>query len=130
MPTVLIADDDPAMLDLISTILRDSGIDSRTALDGEEAVRVAQEALPDCVMLDILMPGLSGLAVCSELRSGLDTAAIPVIILTALGRPRDVSSGYASGADDYLVKPFHPDDLLARVAVQLSPVRQSRYRRS
>lgn len=127
MPTVLIADDDPMMLELISTILEGDGIKVRTAGNGEDAIREVRENPPDCVILDVAMPGLSGLAVCAQLRSGLGTTAIPVIMLTALGRSRDVSSGYASGADEYIVKPFHPGELLARVKALLSPVRQGRF---
>jgi DNA-binding response OmpR family regulator len=127
MATVLIADDDPPTLELVSTVLRGAGIDIRTATDGETALRAAQETLPECVVLDIAMPRLSGLAVCAELRAFPATSAIPVILLSGLDRNRDHSSAFAAGADDYIVKPFDPADLLNRVQALLHPIRQQRW---
>jgi DNA-binding response OmpR family regulator len=127
MATVLVADDDPEVVELVRTILGLSGIACRSVADGESALRSVQEDPPDCVIIDIAMPGLSGLAVCAELRASPGTSAIPIILLTGFGRRRDISTGYASGADEYIVKPFRPQELLERVQALLNPVRQQRW---
>jgi DNA-binding response OmpR family regulator len=127
MATVLIADDDPALRQLLRDILDQHGIVTRVAVDGEQALRAAQEDPPDCLIIDINMPGLTGLAVCAELRAAPGTAAMPIILLTGLGQRRDISTGFASGADDYIVKPFRPEELMERLTALLSPVRQRRW---
>ncbi len=127
MATVLIADDDPEVLELIQDVLHQAGLATRITLDGEEALRLAQADPPDCAIIDVAMPGLSGLAICAELRAASATSAMPIILLTGLGQRRDISSGYASGADEYIVKPFRPEELVERVTALLSPVRQRRW---
>jgi two-component system response regulator MtrA len=127
MATVLIADDDPDIVELVRTVLELSGITTRSVADGEAALRSVQDDPPDCLIIDNAMPGLSGLAVCAELRAGARTSAIPIIMLTGMGRRRDISSGYASGADEYIVKPFRPQELMERVTALLNPVRQQRW---
>jgi DNA-binding response OmpR family regulator len=129
MATVLIVDDDEVVLGLIAEMLAVEGIESRTATNGADALELISAALPDCVVLDIAMPGSSGLDLCATLRADSRTAGMPVILLTALGQNADKASGFECGADDYIVKPFDPDDLCRRVLALLSPVRQQRWRR-
>ncbi|MEU4236879.1 response regulator [Actinoplanes sp. NPDC026619] len=129
MAMVLIVDDDEAVLGLIAATLAVAGIDSRTATSGTEALNSIATVLPDCVVLDIMMPGPSGLDLCSMLRADDLTDGIPVILLTARGQHADRASGFDCGADDYIIKPFDPADLNRRVIALLSPVRQQRWRR-
>ena len=127
MATVLIVDDDEAVLGLVAATLDVAGIGSRTATGGAEALTWLATNLPDCVILDIAMPGPSGLDLCAALRAGTRTAGIPVILLTGRGRLGDRASGFDTGADDYVVKPFDPADLTRRVVALLNPVRQQRW---
>ncbi len=127
MTSVLIVDDDEAVLGLIAATLTVAGIDSRTATNGTEALNSISTTLPDCVVLDIMMPGPSGLDLCAALRADQRTGAIPVILLTARDQLDDRAAGFDCGADDYITKPFHPDDLSRRVIALLSPVRQHRW---
>jgi two-component system phosphate regulon response regulator PhoB len=90
--------------------------------DGYAALRHARQQPPDLAILDVRMPRLSGIDVCRELRAGVHTARIPVIILTARARPQDLEQAYAVGATDYVVKPFSPRDLLERVETVLARV--------
>jgi DNA-binding response OmpR family regulator len=129
MATVLIADDDEAVLSLIAATLAEAGIETRTATTGAEALDAVLAAPPDCVVLDIIMPAPSGLDLCTTLRADSRTSAIPVILLTARTQQTDIASGFDRGADDYIVKPFDPDDLCRRVSALLSPVRQQRWLR-
>ncbi|GIF22431.1 two-component system phosphate regulon response regulator PhoB [Actinoplanes tereljensis] len=129
MATVLIVDDDEALLGLVAATLAVAGIDSRTATSGAEALDSVSTTLPDCVILDIRMPGPSGLDLCATWRADRRTAGIPVVILTARGQLGDRASGFDCGADDYVVKPFDPQDLSRRVQALLSPVRQQRWHR-
>ncbi len=92
------------------------------AADGEEAVAKAADLLPDVVLLDVRMPRMSGIEVCRELRAGPLTADVPIILLTARARPQDLEQGYAAGANDYVVKPFSPRELLERVESALARV--------
>lgn len=112
---VLVADDDPDIRDLIVLKLESAGLEVRTAVDGEEALERAADEPPAVVVLDLMMPNVDGVEVCRRLRADPATAQTPVIMLTALAQPSDVERGVAVGADDYLVKPFSPRDLLTRV---------------
>jgi two-component system, OmpR family, phosphate regulon response regulator PhoB len=118
--TVLVAEDDPAILDLLVFTLRGSGHEVLTRTDGKAALEAATTEHPDLVVLDVAMPGATGLDVCRELRSNASTARLPVIMLTARARWLDVSVGFEAGADDYLVKPFSPDELLRRIDTLLA----------
>lgn len=129
MATVLIVDDDEVVLGLIAATLAVAGVDSRTAVSGGEALTAIAAALPDCVILDITMPGPSGLDLCAMLRADSRTESIPVILLTGRGRIGDKAIGFDRGADDYIVKPFDPQELTRRVIALLSPVRQQRWHR-
>lgn len=125
MTTVLVVDDDPDVCDLVIYKLRKSGYEVRSAADGDEALRAVAAELPDLVLLDVMMPGPSGLEVLGRWRAAPETATLPVILLTALAQESDVETGFALGADDYILKPFSPRELARRVAavVARSPVR-------
>jgi len=114
-PLVLVADDDPDILELVSFRLERSGYDVVQARDGEDALRLATEAQPDLAVLDVMMPKLTGYDVTRQLREQESTSHMPVILLTARVQEADVARGFESGADDYLKKPFSPQELRARV---------------
>jgi two-component system, OmpR family, phosphate regulon response regulator PhoB len=121
---LLVAEDDPDIRELVLFKLRAAGFDVTTAVDGREALTRALEEPPDLVLLDVMMPGLSGLEVCAALREDDATARIPIILLTAKAQEADVTSGLGVGADDYVVKPFSPRELLTRVQAVLARSRR------
>ena len=114
-PLVLVADDDPDILDLVRFRLERAGYDVVQAGNGEEALQVATQRRPDLAVLDVMMPKLSGYDVTRQLREQESTKKMPVILLTARVQEADVARGFESGADDYLKKPFSPQELRARV---------------
>ena len=118
-PLVLVADDDPDILDLVRYRLERSGYEVATATDGAEAVRLAGELAPALAVLDVMMPSLDGLEATRRLRNDPATAEIPVILLTAKAQDADVQEGFLAGADDYIRKPFSPRELSARVQAVL-----------
>lgn len=120
MSTVLVADDDADIRELVAFKLREEGHDVHAVADGEAALRTIDEVTPDLVLLDVMMPRRTGLEVCEELRSSPRTAAIPVILLTSRAQEADVEQGFTSGADDYIVKPFSPRELATRVRAALA----------
>jgi two-component system KDP operon response regulator KdpE len=111
-PLVLVADDEPRITKLVSIALTGEGFRVITAGGGEEALIRAEEIRPDIVLLDIVMPDLDGIEVMRRLR---ERRPVPVILLTARGSATDKAKGLDLGADDYIAKPFHPDELAARV---------------
>jgi two-component system KDP operon response regulator KdpE len=115
-PLVLVADDEVRITKLVAIALREDGFRVITAAGGREALRKAEEAGPDIVLLDIVMPDLDGIEVMRVLR---ERKPVPVILLTAKGSTADKAKGLDLGADDYLAKPFHPDELAARVRAVL-----------
>jgi two-component system phosphate regulon response regulator PhoB len=115
MPTILVVDDEKDIRDLIVLNLEREGFDSLEAADGLEALRLAQKEEPDLIVLDLMLPQKDGLSVFRQLREDTRTADIPVIMLTARGRLEEKISGLESGADDYIVKPFSPRELMLRV---------------
>jgi two-component system, OmpR family, phosphate regulon response regulator PhoB len=115
MSAILLVEDDPDIRHLVSYKLTKGGFDVTEASDGFAALRSVQQTPPDLVILDVRLPRMSGLEVCRELRHGPHTASTPIIMLTARARPQDLEAAYAAGATDYVVKPFSPRDLLARV---------------
>jgi two-component system KDP operon response regulator KdpE len=115
-PLVLVADDEPRITKLVAVTLTDEGFKVVTADGGEEALRKAEEIRPDIVLLDIVMPDLDGIEVMRQLR---ERRPVPVILLTAKGSTADKAKGLDLGADDYIAKPFHPDELAARVRAVL-----------
>jgi DNA-binding response OmpR family regulator len=114
-PVVLVADDDPDILQLIAFRLERAGYDVVQATDGEQALRVATELEPDLAVLDVMMPKLTGLEVTRRIREAGATKRVPVILLTARVQEGDIALGFEAGADDYLGKPFSPQELGARV---------------
>jgi DNA-binding response OmpR family regulator len=114
-PLVLAADDDEDILDLVAFRLERSGYTVIVARDGEEALELAAKELPDLAVLDVMMPKLDGFEVTRRLRAEEDMRRMPIILLTARSQDADVQQGFEAGADDYLRKPFSPDELRARV---------------
>ncbi len=119
--TVLVVDDEPTIGEIVSRYLERAGYATTTAVDGLEAVRLADEQRPDLVVLDLMLPQLDGLQVLRHLREGED-GPTPVILLTAKGEQEDKLAGLRNGADDYVVKPFSPSELVARVDAVLRRV--------
>jgi DNA-binding response OmpR family regulator len=113
---VLVIEDDAEIADVLRRFLRQEGHDVRTAADGEQAIPAAAEFVPDLVILDLGLPGIDGVEVCRQLRSDGD---VPILILTARTELEDRVEGLDSGADDYLVKPFERQELLARIRALL-----------
>ena len=114
-PTILVADDDEEIRDLLTLKLVTAGYRVITAADGRSALRAVETERPDMVILDVSMPGMDGLSVCYELHSSASTAQIPVLMISGHDRPVDIDLGRTVGADDYLVKPINPAELVRRV---------------
>ena len=114
-PVVLAADDDKDILELITFRLERSGYTVLQARDGEEALRLAQTEKPNLAVLDVMMPKLDGFELTRRLRADAATSRMPIILLTARGQEADVQQGFNAGADDYIRKPFSPQELRARV---------------
>lgn len=113
---ILVVEDDPPVAAMLERVLGTEGYDVDVAGDGGEAIRRARERPFDLVVLDLMLPGLDGIAVCRKLRAA---SSIPILVLTARGRTEDRVLGLDSGADDYVAKPFHNEELLARVRALL-----------
>ena len=114
-----VADDEDDIRSLVSFRLKRAGYEVITAADGEEALLLATTRLPDLVVLDMMMPKATGLEVTRSMREHEATKDIPIILLTARAQEGDVTSGFEAGADDYVKKPFSPQDLQARVQALL-----------
>ena len=115
---ILVVDDDVALAEMISIVLRGEGYTPVQAFDGAQALAAIEASLPDLVLLDVMLPGLDGIEVCSRIR---ESSGVPIIMLTAKGDTTDVVRGLESGADDYVVKPFNPKELVARIKTRLRP---------
>ncbi len=115
MPSALVIDDDPEIRSLLRQVLQQAGFDAWTEPDGEAGLRAACKLRPDVILLDWLLPGLSGLEICRAVRAHPDLAPIPVILITARDQEFDRELGYAAGVDDYVTKPFRGSDVRARV---------------
>ena len=122
--SVLVVDDDPVILRLLQVNFELEGIDVVTAVDGEEGLKMAQSDRPDLVISDIMMPKVNGLELLGALRSSPDTAALPVILLSAKAQVADVQRGLELGADDYVTKPFDPLELIDRIYKVLAKSRR------
>jgi two-component system, OmpR family, phosphate regulon response regulator PhoB len=122
-PRVLIVEDEDAQAEVLRYNFDREGFDVSIAADGDEAMLAVEEQQPDLVLLDWMLPGTSGIAVCQRLRSRPETRALPIIMLTARGEEGDRVRGFESGADDYVVKPFSPSELVARVRAVLRRAR-------
>jgi DNA-binding response OmpR family regulator len=115
----LLIEDDARLASLLGEYLGQNDIQVTVAPDGERGLALARAASPEVVLLDVMLPGIDGLEVCRRLRGRPDTAAIPVLMLTAKGEDVDKIIGLELGADDYLAKPFNPRELLARIRAVL-----------
>jgi two-component system, OmpR family, phosphate regulon response regulator PhoB len=122
-PRVLIVEDEDAQAEVLRYNFDSEGFDVMVAADGDEAMLAVEEQQPDLVILDWMLPGTSGIAVCKRLRNHPETRALPIIMLTARGEESDRVRGFESGADDYVVKPFSPSELVARVRAVLRRAR-------
>ena len=122
MPRILVVEDDKDIADLIKRYLEREGHQVDRVDSGDQVLTQARKIHPDLVVLDLMLPGLDGLLVCQALRQDPVTANVPVIMLTARGEESDRIRGLELGADDYVVKPFSPKELVARVAALLRRV--------
>ena len=118
-PQILIVEDNPQNLDIFQTRLAAQGYEILTAIDGEQALTVAREKLPDLILLDIMMPKMSGIEVCRQLKADSSLPFMPIIMVTAKADPKDVVAGLEVGADEYLTKPVDQTALVARVKSML-----------
>jgi two-component system, OmpR family, phosphate regulon response regulator PhoB len=117
--TILIVEDEPPLIEVLRYNLESEGFGTLVAINGEEALLLAAEENPDLIVLDWMLPELSGIDVCRRLRENKATKTMPIIMLTARGEEGDKISGLNAGADDYVVKPFSPSELIARVRAVL-----------
>jgi two-component system phosphate regulon response regulator PhoB len=124
-PRVLVVEDEPAQLEILAYNLESDGFMVSRARDGEEALLLIREDVPDVIVMDWMMPHLSGIEVCRRLKSNPETRSIPVIILSARSEDEDKVRGLEIGADDYVVKPYSVVELMARVRTQLRRSRPS-----
>ena len=116
---ILVVDDDDALREMVGLVLSSSGYQPVFASDGLSAVEIFKQNLPDLVLLDIMLPGQSGIEVCNQIRA---VSGVPIIMLTAKGDTEDVVLGLEAGADDYVVKPHNGAELVARVRARLRPL--------
>jgi two-component system response regulator MtrA len=113
---VLVVDDDPALAEMLTIVLRGEGFDTAVVADGTRALPAVRELRPDVVLLDLMLPGMNGIDVCRAIRS---ESGVPIVMLTAKSDTVDIVLGLESGADDYVVKPFKPKELVARIRARL-----------
>src|SRR5436190_12053302 len=113
---VLVVDDDPALAEMLTIVLRGEGFDTAVVADGTRALPAVRDLRPDVVLLDLMLPGMNGIDVCRGIRA---ESGVPIVMLTAKGDTVDIVLGLESGADDYVVKPFKPKELVARVRARL-----------
>jgi two-component system alkaline phosphatase synthesis response regulator PhoP len=120
MPRVLIADDNPQNAELLDAHLDGTGYETRVAANGEETIRLAREWKPDVILLDIMMPKLSGFEVCKRLRADPTTRDAGVLMVTALDQPTDVERAVEVGTDDFVTRPINKTELVLRVKALLA----------
>jgi len=113
--TVLVVDDEPDVVDLVRYHLHRAGFDVLIALTGPSGLAAAAESRPDAIVLDIMLPQMTGIEVCKALRTSTQTSTIPILILTAKAEPSERIAGLELGIDDYITKPFSPRELVLRV---------------
>lgn len=126
MPQVLVIEDDDDTRELLEDALSGAGFSVSVAVSGPDGLAWLRQRVPDIVLLDQLLPGMSGLEVCREIRRQPGLSAVPVVMLTALSRPSDQVAGLNAGADDYVIKPFSVDELTARLHSHLRRSRRER----
>ncbi len=122
-PRLLLVEDDPALAELLEFRFKGEGYAVTATPDGDEALLLAQEQVPDLVVLDWMIEGTSGIEVCRRLRRAKETAHVPIIMLTARGAEDDKIRGLETGADDFVTKPFSPRELIARVNAIMRRIR-------
>ncbi len=113
---VLVVDDDPALAEMLTIVLRGEGFDTAVVADGTRALPAVRELRPDVVLLDLMLPGMNGIDVCRAIRT---ESGVPIVMLTAKSDTVDIVLGLESGADDYVVKPFKPKELVARIRARV-----------
>ncbi|MEN8188457.1 MAG: response regulator [Thermodesulfobacteriota bacterium] len=123
---ILLVDDRPVNLKVLFSFLKEQDFDVRILESGEQALEVLKHTLPDLILLDVMMPGLNGFETCAEIKGNEKTAHIPVIFITALDGTQDKIAGFEVGGADYITKPFHQAEVLARVNTHLNLVRKQR----
>ena len=123
MTVVLVADDDADIRDLVAFKLEQAGFEVIAVEDGQAALDQARSRQPTLAVLDVSMPGISGIEVCRMLRADPATAGMLIIMLTARVQEQDVEGGFSAGADDYVTKPFSPRELVSRIQALLSRAR-------
>jgi len=119
VPTILVVDDDQQNLELVQAYLEDIECETMAARDGIEALDLVANAKPDLILLDVMMPKMSGFEVCRRLKNDPDTSQIPVIMVTALNEFGDIERGIDSGTDDFVSKPINKLELLTRIRTML-----------
>src|SRR3954447_24005830 len=113
---VLVVDDDASLAEMLTIVLRQEGFEGRVVTRGDQALDVFHDYRPDLVLLDLMLPGKDGIDVCKEIRA---ESGVPIVMLTAKGDTVDVVVGLESGADDYVIKPFKPKELIARIRARV-----------
>ena len=120
MPKILIAEDEPDIRDLVAFTLRFAGYEVVAANNGEEAVQKASVEFPDLILMDVRMPRMTGYDACRAMKANAELKDIPVVFLSAKGQESEIQTGLEAGAEEYLLKPFAPDQLTVRVRAILS----------
>ena len=120
MAKILIAEDEPDIRDLVAFTLRFAGYEVVTASNGEDAVILAPKEVPDLILMDVRMPRMTGYDACRILKANPEMKDIPVVFLSAKGQESEIQTGLEAGAEEYLLKPFAPDQLTERVRAILS----------
>jgi two-component system alkaline phosphatase synthesis response regulator PhoP len=122
MTKILVAEDEPDIRELITFTLQFAGFEIITVNNGAELVERAPEVKPDIIVSDVRMPRMTGYEACKALKENPDTAAIPFLFLSAKGQEEEVKAGLASGGDDYILKPFSPDELVFRIKQMMAKI--------
>jgi DNA-binding response OmpR family regulator len=120
MPKILIAEDEPDIRDLVAFTLRFAGYEVVAGNNGEEAVQIASREFPDLILLDVRMPRMTGYDACRAIKANPELKDIPVVFLSAKGQESEIQTGLDAGAEEYLLKPFAPDQLTDRVRAILA----------
>jgi CheY-like chemotaxis protein len=120
MPKILIAEDEPDIRDLVAFTLRFAGYEVVAATNGEEAVQIASRVFPDLILMDVRMPRMTGYDACRVMKANPELKDIPVVFLSAKGQDSEIQHGLEAGAEEYLLKPFAPDQLTERVRAILT----------
>src|SRR5260221_4676535 len=125
MANILVVEDEQLIARLLKETLLVEGYQALTVLNGEDAVQFALREIPHLIILDLMLPGIDGYEVVQRLRSHPKSMHVPIIVLSSLGEPKDKVHAFEVGVDDYITKPFHTDELLARIRTQLRRVQQN-----